>query len=143
MTIRNMEKFASSIWDWGILDGCFGDTRIKPTDIDGCIERNGHSLFIETKGPGVPVPDGQVIMFRNWVKTGVISVLVIWGETNKPQEMMMYTFWGEKSKRPIDLDGLKKAVSSWYEWANQQRQPGHRTPTHSRNEPSTRKAKGP
>lgn len=128
MTIRDMRKFAASVWDWAILDGCFGDTKIRPTDIDGCIERNGQSLFIETKGSGVPVPEGQVIMFKNWVRTGVISVMVIWGETNKPEEMMMYTPFGEKKRHPIDLEGLRSVVARWFDWANKQTPPRHRGP---------------
>ena len=35
----------------------FGD--IRPTDIDGFVEINGHHLFLEHKGNGVPIKDGQ------------------------------------------------------------------------------------
>jgi hypothetical protein len=56
--IRNMSQYDRGIWDWSILDGCFGDTKISPTDIDGCIERKGRKLFLETKTPGNPIPYG-------------------------------------------------------------------------------------
>ena len=53
MTINDPVKFCAGLWDWGILNGCFGDTLIKPTDIDGFVERNGKFLFFETKSPPI------------------------------------------------------------------------------------------
>lgn len=87
MTIRNMNSFISSLWDWSILDGCFGNTKIGVSDIDGVVERNGHTLFLETKRPNVPIPLGQHVMFDTWRKTGFATVIVIFGQADNPQHM--------------------------------------------------------
>ena len=63
MTIKNLEAFVENLWDWGFLDECFPGTRIRVTDIDGLVERNGHFLLIEAKSPGKDIPTGQRILF--------------------------------------------------------------------------------
>jgi hypothetical protein len=65
LTIHNQALYEDGQWDWAILNGCFGKTKIAPTDIDGSIERNGKYLFIETKHPGASIPLGQG-MFYEW-----------------------------------------------------------------------------
>lgn len=120
MTINNPAKFMEGIWDWKILNGCFDPTRITPTDIDGCVERNGHILVIEAKSPGVEIPTGQEIMFKNMTKTGKISVMVVWGETNKPEEMKLFSPFGEEEKKKVDISGFRERVTSWFKWADKQ-----------------------
>jgi hypothetical protein len=44
------------MWDWII--SCF-PRGIRPTDIDGMVEINGHVLFIEQKRAGATLPSGQ------------------------------------------------------------------------------------
>jgi len=119
MTINNVEKFMSTIWDWGILDGCFGDTKIKPTDIDGVIERNGKFLFIETKSPGASVPVGQEIMFLHLVEMDA-SVLVIWGEKDTPQEMYFRSQRGCRRYPNASIEELRHLVKRWFSWADKQ-----------------------
>jgi hypothetical protein len=41
MTINKLDAYVAGLWDWVCLDGCFGDTKIRPTDIDGLVERRG------------------------------------------------------------------------------------------------------
>lgn len=40
MTIHGSDRFLAGAWDWTVLDGCFGNTQIRPTDVDGMIERD-------------------------------------------------------------------------------------------------------
>jgi len=117
MTINNPEVYMNNIWDWAILDGCFGDTRIKPTDIEGFVERNGQFLVIECKSPGVQVPIGQQITFYNLIKTGVFTVLIVWGKANEPEELQ---FWS-KRKMKADLNKFREMVGRWFEFANNKR----------------------
>ena len=122
MTIRNPIAFMAGIWDWNILRGCFGETKIRPTDIDGCVERNGHTLIIETKKPGVAIPRGQFIMYENWARTGVFTVIVVWGETDRPEAMMAFRPDGTIiPKKDVDLEGLRSLVAAWYAWANKRK----------------------
>lgn len=118
MTIENENLYMEGIWDWSILDGCFGETKIKPTDIDGFIERHGKFLVIETKKKNTPIKDGQLITFRNLVKTGIFSVLIVWGEKNKPEKIRKMTRNGEIEFDNTNLEKLRQLVSDWFEYAN-------------------------
>lgn len=120
MTIRNMNSFISSLWDWSILDGCFGNTKIGVSDIDGVVERNGHTLFLETKRPNVPIPLGQHVMFDTWRKTGFATVIVIFGQADNPQHMQIYAKDRIHPKRPANTETVRQAVASWFEYADSQ-----------------------
>jgi hypothetical protein len=120
MTINDPEAFMNGFWDWEILDGCFGETRIKPTDIDGCVERKGHILMFETKRPGVSIPMGQELMFKTMVEKAKAVVIVAWGEKDEPEKLKVFS-----SKHPTgkempkgDIDELRRIVSLWYERAD-------------------------
>lgn len=119
MTIKNLEVFVENLWDWGFLDGCFGGTRIRVTDIDGLVERNGHFLLIEAKSPGKDVPTGQRILFDRLVQDKRWHVLIVWGEANKPEEMQV---WGRRKTR-ADEATVQRAVRRWFEYAERQRAP--------------------
>ena len=50
--------------NWEIFNECFIPTKIKITDIDGVVERNGWFLFIELKERKKEIPTGQHILFE-------------------------------------------------------------------------------
>jgi hypothetical protein len=85
--INNKKAFDNALWNWDILNGCFGTGKIKPTDIDGLVERNGQFLLIEAKGPGVPVKMAQDIVHRNLISLKCFTVIVIWGNPGRPIEI--------------------------------------------------------
>ena len=116
MTIHDAELYMAGIWDWAILDGCFGETNIKPTDIDGLVERNGKFLILETKQPGAQIPTGQHIMFRNFIKRQGDAVLVIWGKKNEPEAAQLYSgqFPDGKYIKSITSESLRKFVATWF-----------------------------
>ena len=118
MTINNPEKFVAGLWDWGTLDGCFGDTKIMPTDLDGFVERNGKFLVLETKAPGVEVKRGQQLTFERLVSTGVFTVVLVWGDTNKPCRVTVMTRQTTREYTAADMGTLRWIVSSWFQWAN-------------------------
>lgn len=117
MTIHNMEKFVDSIQDWAILEGCFGASRIRPSDIDGFVERRGVCLFLEGKGEGVPLTTGQSIAFSTLAKQGN-TVIVFWGKDHAISKMRVITQSDPGIVKPSSLDGLRSAVKSWYEEAS-------------------------
>ena len=49
--------------DWDDLIECF-PRGIAPTDVDGLVEIGSNLLFMEQKGPGVPIPDPQRLALR-------------------------------------------------------------------------------
>lgn len=118
MTIKNWDAFKDSMWDWKVLRGCFGNTKIEPTDIDGFVERNGNFLVIETKLPGVEIKTGQIITFTQLVKDKRFSVLFIWGAPGDPKRLEL---WRDKSKREYaeaDMETLRQVVSNWFNYAD-------------------------
>lgn len=50
--------YYKSLPDWDELIGCLPDG-IRPTDIDGVVERNNHILILEEKSLGTGPPEGQ------------------------------------------------------------------------------------
>lgn len=114
MSIRDKDKYFDNLWDWKILNGCFGSTKISPTDIDGFVERNGSFLLIETKLPGNEVTVGQKITYDHLIKIPRFFVLIIWGQKDKPEALQ---FWG-KNKMEADITKLKEVVKQWFKFAN-------------------------
>lgn len=121
MTIHSAQAFVAGLWDWACLDGCFGQTRIAVSDMDGYIERNGKLLMLETKQAGVTIPLGQKIAFQNLARTGIVTTFVVWGASGRPEQVQAFY-----SERPLgsavvtcDMDKLRRLVSTWYQEASQ------------------------
>lgn len=120
--IRHLAQYDRGIWDWALLRGCFGETLITPTDIDACIERKGHFLWIETKLPGIPVPRGQEIVLHQLTRRGD-TVLIVHGQNDKPEHILKLSPFGAKVYENADAKTLRKLVNDWWLWANQQVDP--------------------
>lgn len=120
MTIRDMKAFIDSLWDWEILDGCFGIGRIRPSDLDGIVERNGHFLCFETKVLNTQVPLGQYLTLKALVKIGFFTVMIIWGPKDTPRRLAVWDRNGEVKPYDADLFELRRRVADWYRWANKQ-----------------------
>jgi hypothetical protein len=118
--IKDMEKYIANLWDWQILDGCFGNRGISPTDLDGAVERNKHLLVLETKSPGVEVPKGQEILFKSLVETAKAKVVVVWGRRNQPERARLYDSFHPDGMDidDVDLPRLRSYVTRWFEWAD-------------------------
>lgn len=119
MTINNPDEYWDNLWDWAILRGCFGSTRIEPTDIDGFVERNGKFLTIETKSPGVEVKTGQMITFKHLIGLGCFTVLIVWGERNNPERMTLMTSKATIEYENASVEKLRWVVSEWFRYADQ------------------------
>jgi len=120
MPIDNPEKFVAGIWDWAVLDGCFGAGHIRPTDIDGAVERNGRMLLLETKQPGAEIPYGQHVMFLKASQSGYVTTFVVWGPRGSPVQMAQYHKGQVRPARLCDIQKLRSECERWYEWANEQ-----------------------
>lgn len=122
--IRDIDSFVESLWSWSVLDGCFGNSRIGVTDIDGCVERRGNVLFIESKRTGVSVPTGQRILFESLQSAGH-SVLVVHGDAgaNRLPAVTGVQIYNPGADGPEDVqaantDDFRRLVARWYSWAN-------------------------
>lgn len=120
MTIHDRDRYMAGIWDWAILDGCFGSTRIKPTDIDGLVERNEHFLFLETKSIGAQIPVGQERAFKALVKVAKATVIVVWGSQNNPVAYKFYNsqFPDGYMDNNATLQQFRNLVKAWFSVAN-------------------------
>jgi hypothetical protein len=121
MTIQNREAFIASQWDWAVFDGCFGDTRIHPTDVDGLVERNGKFLFLETKLPGTAIKMGQEIMLKNLASQKNFTVLVIWGRPGMPVKVRIISDNFDKIIETANLNELRRIVKKWFSYAENQK----------------------
>jgi hypothetical protein len=122
VTIQDEHAWRASMADWAILDGCWGQTRISPSDVDGFVERNGHTLFLEHKStPTAPVKTGQDIAYRAWAKQGN-AVFVFWSENGAENVQRMRLYWqGRVADRPADLEALRTACRRWFLYAENRR----------------------
>lgn len=122
MTIRNPKAFINGIWDWAVLDGCFGTTRISPTDVDGLVERNGCFLFLEAKPNGGKLPQGQGITLLQLSRQPRTVGLVFYGDPQVQTISRITRFYNgtvlEQTNPSLEM--LRKLVAKWYAWANKQ-----------------------
>ena len=119
MTIRDLAKFNESLPDWVMLNGCFGD-RIRPTDIDGCVERGGLCLFLEHKLPGVPLKRAQEIAFEALAVQGN-TVIVFWGKSSGGSDIsQMRLFHGSERRepKPAALEDVRRVARWWFRRAD-------------------------
>lgn len=118
MNIRNEAEWRAGFWDWSVLDGCFGRSKVRPADIDGIVERHGHVLFIETKGAGAPRSRGQQILLEHLATLPKCHVLTVVGDPGKPEHIYLQGNNGTLVNQPADLDLLRDLVSQWWQHAN-------------------------
>jgi hypothetical protein len=116
--LRNPKDWRNSFWDWTFYNECFAPTRIRLTDIDGFVERQGNFLILETKRPGAILPEGQRIMFKRMAKTGLFTIFIIWGPTNIPQEIIQITQSIWTSPKKCNTAILKRMIREWFENAS-------------------------
>ena len=121
MTIQDAERFVAGLWDWAILEGCFGNTKIMPTDIDGFVERNGYFLLLETKAPKVELKQGQVMAFERLSRTRVVTVMILWGRTNVPEEVQVFGWNATSIKMPCNLDKMRYLVKKWFDYSDKRK----------------------
>jgi hypothetical protein len=124
VTIRHQDQYLDSSVDWAILSGCFGTSRIEPSDIDGWVERGGISLFLERKLPEGSLKGGQIIGHKSLASQGN-TVITFWA-ANTPEgpEVRRLKVNGpghDGMVRPATLADLREVVCDWYRQADARR----------------------
>lgn len=122
MTINNPDKYLAAAWDWGFLKKCFGSTGIEPSDVDGMVERRGNFLVLEAKPPGrgrplaVRIKKGQLLNFEAMARTGIFTVIILFGKPNEPEEYCLVNGTPGKSEiKACDLAEIQNIVATWFE----------------------------
>jgi len=103
--------------DFENLEGCFGNTRIMPTDIDGLVERNGKFLVIEFKPVGKQTPTGQVITLTRLAAIPGFTVIIVYHEPcglHEHKHPVAMRVVGTQGETPINVGGLREFVSQWF-----------------------------
>lgn len=108
---------------FALLQDAFGGA-IRPTDIDGMVERRGHFLTLEWKEEGTPIPQGQRILFENFTRLvhpqesrPACIVLVVWHAKGEPAEIRQYADFREgrmSQPRAATLAQVWEACFNWY-----------------------------
>jgi hypothetical protein len=115
MTINNFEHLQNSVWDWAILNGCFGESKIKVSDIDGIVESKGKFIIFECKfRPSDPIPTGQELMIKALTASKLFTVVVLWGDKTPEQMKVYYPNGLVTDKRQVNLGDLRDIVTRWY-----------------------------
>jgi hypothetical protein len=94
---------------WGWQSEAVGRRGIRPADLDACIEINGFFLVTESKDVGKPIRDadedenvrprdGQAILRRAFIRTGLVTFLYQWGK-RIPVEWQWHTLERKSIKR--------------------------------------------
>lgn len=108
--------------DFDILKGCFGGSKIMPTDVDCVIERNRKFLFIEFKPDKQQVPVGQGILLTRLSKVKDMTVVVVWHKYCEQHSTKVPVAMQELPNGElllINTGDFREYVSNWYEKANQ------------------------
>lgn len=128
--IRNKRRFDEAkpagfdgVFEWDFLLPAWAPTIIEPMDLDGVVERRGYFLVFETKEDGAPIKDGQRITLEAFVKTGKVTVFVLWGKT--AETIRRFDVWWldkngtvRKESHIGDADDVTKLATRWFQWAS-------------------------
>jgi hypothetical protein len=118
--LRSRDAYRDAAWDWSCLDGCFSGS-IRPTDIDGLVERKGHALFLEAKPPNGYLTVGQELTFKSLSRKPLLCAIVFFGEDGKPpsiERIDLYQNGVCRSLGGASFGLLLEVVSSWYKHAD-------------------------
>lgn len=126
MNIRDPKACNDGRWDWEFLNECFAPTKIRLSDIDGFVERNGHVLILEGKRPNAPIDSGSGQAFSTFIDLGVDDVLIVRGDpspTGRPSICGLYSWRWQRSIGSSIAD-VQRVVRNWFvEVATMERPP--------------------
>ena len=114
------ERLIASIWD---IEDCFEicfPGKIKGTDVDFFVEKNGHRLIIELKGEGGWVPLGQHIALKSLLECPTDLLIYAWGV---PSSMSISRFHAITVAFDTGivhgaLDDIRDLAKRWYAGAD-------------------------
>jgi hypothetical protein len=116
--IRDRRKLAESLWDWDFLNDCWSG-RIRPTDIDGVVERNGYFLFLEGKPANGFLTEGQRITFKALTQSfKTAEVLILYGEPGFPNFYQRIFAGIISEKKPCNRMRIQAICRAWFNAVN-------------------------
>lgn len=94
---------------------------IRPTDVDGMVEINGHVLFLEEKSAGVPVGAGQGRALRQLASRPDVTVVVFRPGVRSDLEVLIFDGSPPVGFQPRSRDWFKDWLHNWSEVADEQK----------------------
>ena len=110
--------------NWAIFNESFKPTKIKITDIDGVVERNGWFLFIEVKQNTKDIPIGQRILFEKLTEiSDCITVILLYLHgTGKEMDIREYAMFQKgnmiRDWTPTNTEAIKGVITRWFQHVN-------------------------
>ena len=114
----------SRLHDFEIFEGCFGNTRIMPTDIDGCVERKGNFLILEYKPTNKVLTTGQRITLETFACNPLYTVIVIWHkpcDLHEHKEVTHIQILPNGKRISITENDLRIFINKWFINSSKQR----------------------
>lgn len=119
----------AQLWSFGMFKGCFGNTKIRPSDIDGIVDAGGHLLLLEGKDKqDGGLDEGQGRLFRNLRYPKSVASLIWWGNPpegpvdrlryDPPVPLLVPQRGSIGTVHPASLDDLRAVVDEWHRWAD-------------------------
>jgi len=99
------------MWDFGWLNGCFTNPKIKASDVDLFVEVNGYFLHGECKPCGVFPSLGQMIALEQRARDDRTTVVLLFGQSGRPEQ---YQFLGlMEAPTDCDTESFRDVVKAW------------------------------
>jgi hypothetical protein len=127
MSLRSNATYVDKIIPFGPLEDATAalGRRLSFMDADLLREKRGRVLMVEWKTPGQTINGGQGLTFDGLARTGLHTVIVVWGEAGIPRA---YQIWGQTAPRPCGLEEFAALLVAWDRWAQAQPLPQARMP---------------
>lgn len=109
--------FLAGQTSWDDLIACF-PRGIRPTDVDGMVEINGHHLFLEEKRAGQTLENGQRHALAALARKPRTIVVVF--RPGITSELEVLTMPNPKGYQPTSRAGLQHLLRSWAAYADSQ-----------------------
>lgn len=86
---------------------------IRPTDVDGMIEIGGQFLFMEEKGPGVLLQDGQRMALKRLADFHGVTVVIFRPGLHSELEVLIFDGSPPQGFQPCTRDEFRTWLTNW------------------------------
>lgn len=119
MVLKSLTNYDNSLWDWDIVNDVLPG-RIRMSDVEGIVEISDQFLLVEGKFPGTAIPEGQARLHAALRRTGVFTVVYIWGKKTdderyitQVERMRVDDANGTGIAKPATTEDFRRVVSRW------------------------------
>jgi hypothetical protein len=109
--------YVRTLPSWDDLIECF-PRGIRPTDVDGMVEINGHVLFLEQKQAGAHLQEGQRRAFLSLAEHDGVTVVVFRPGRRSELEVLILDGTPPVGYQPVDRAWLTDWLRGWAQAAD-------------------------